>query len=149
MNKLNIFRNDRRYLNCVDNAIETHIPRICKPVNYFDMNKHNWCKCLKNGDHINIVLEAISCGMFILLCLMFEKNMRVNVSQTLNLSQCTNEQNKKYIHIFTFNKHFDKENDCVFGPVITKPHHWRKLFITFYVVSFVLFKNKNLTYLMK
>ena len=22
-------------------------------------------------------------------------------------------------HIFTFNKHFDKENDCVYEPVIT------------------------------
>ena len=35
------------------------------------------------------------------------------------------------IIIFTFNKHFDKENDCVYEPVITKPHHWRRLFITF------------------
>jgi len=51
--------------------------------------------------------------------------------------------------IFTFNKHFDKENDCVHEPVITKPHHWCRLFITFYIVNFLLFKNKNSTYLMK
>jgi len=51
--------------------------------------------------------------------------------------------------IFTFNKHFDKENDCVHEPVITKPNHWRRLFITFYIVNFLLFKNKNSTYLMK
>ena len=54
-----------------------------------------------------------------------------------------------YDLIFTFNKHFDKENDCVYEPVITKPHHWRRLFITFYIVNFLLFKNKNWTYLMK
>ena len=51
--------------------------------------------------------------------------------------------------IFTFNKYFDKENDCVYEPVITKPHHWRRLFITFYIVNFLLFKNENSTYLMK
>ena len=51
--------------------------------------------------------------------------------------------------IFTFNKHFDKENDCVHEPAITKPHHWRRLFITFYIVNFLLFKNKNSTYRMK
>jgi len=56
---------------------------------------------------------------------------------------CKNE------YIFTFNKHFDKENDCVHEPVIAKPHHWRRLFITFYIVNFLLFKNKNSTYLMK
>ena len=51
---------------------------------------------------------------------------------------------------FTFNKQFDKENDCVDEPVITKPHHWRRLFITFYIVNLLLFiKNKNSTYLMK
>ena len=50
-----------------------------------------------------------------------------------------------YIH-FDF-KHFDKENDCVDEP--TKPHHWRRLFITFYIVNFLLFKNENSTYLMK
>jgi len=33
-----------------------------------------------------------------------------------------------YLVIFTFNKHFDKENDCVHEPVITKPHHWRRFF---------------------
>ena len=44
-------------------------------------------------------------------------------------------------YIFTFNKHFDKENDCVHAPVITKPHHWRRLFITFiYIVNFLLQK---------
>jgi len=53
-----------------------------------------------------------------------------------------------YFLIFTFNKHFDKENDCVYEPVITKPHHWRRLFITFYM-NFLLFKNENSTYLMK
>ena len=47
-----------------------------------------------------------------------------------------------YTVIFTFNKHFDKENDCVHEPVITKPHHWRRLFITFYIVNFLLFKKK-------
>ena len=53
--------------------------------------------------------------------------------------------------IFTFKKHFDKENDCVHEPVITQPHHWdwRRLFITFYIVNFLLFKNENSTYLMK
>jgi len=54
-----------------------------------------------------------------------------------------------YRIIFTFNKHFDKGNDCVHEPVITKPHHRRRLFITFYIVNFLLFKNKNSTYLMK
>jgi len=48
--------------------------------------------------------------------------------------------------IFPFNKHFDKEND---EPVITKPHHWRRHFITLYIVKFVLFENENSTYLMK
>ena len=47
--------------------------------------------------------------------------------------------------IFTFNKPFDKENDCVYETVITKPHHWRRLFITFYIVNFLLFKNENST----
>jgi len=37
----------------------------------------------------------------------------------------------------------------VFEPVITKPHHWRRLFITFDIVNFLLFKNENSTYLMK
>jgi len=46
---------------------------------------------------------------------------------------------KIVLRIFTFNKHFDKENDCVHEPVITKPHHWRRLFITFYIVNFLLF----------
>jgi len=55
---------------------------------------------------------------------------------------------KVQIYIFTFNKHFDKENDCVYETVITKPHHWRRLFITFYIVNFLLFKNENSTYLM-
>ena len=50
---------------------------------------------------------------------------------------------------FTFNMHFDKENDCVHEPVITKPHNWRRLFITFYIVNFLLFKNENSTYLIK
>ena len=50
--------------------------------------------------------------------------------------------------IFTFNKHFDKENFCVYEPVITKPHHWRSLCITFNIVNFLLFK-KISTYLMK
>jgi len=54
-----------------------------------------------------------------------------------------------HIFIFTLNKHFDKENDCVDDPVITQPHHWRRLFITFYVVNFLLFKNENSTYLIK
>jgi len=54
-----------------------------------------------------------------------------------------------YYSIFTFNKHFDKKNDCVNEPVFTKPHFWRRLFITFYIVNFLLFKNKNSTYLMK
>jgi len=41
--------------------------------------------------------------------------------------------------IFTINKHFDKDNDCVHEPVITQPHHWhwRRLFITFYIVNFL------------
>ena len=61
---------------------------------------------------------------------------------------CTKVLNKYLnITIFTFNKHFDKENDCLYEPVITKPHHWRKLFITFYIVNFLLFKHENLTYL--
>jgi len=47
--------------------------------------------------------------------------------------------------IFTFNKHFDKGNGCVDEPVITKPHHWRRLFITFYIVNFLFFKNENST----
>ena len=55
----------------------------------------------------------------------------------------------RQVDIFTFNKHFDKENDCVHEPVITQPHHWRRLFITFYIVNFLLFKNENSTYLMK
>ena len=46
----------------------------------------------------------------------------------------------RYSNIFTFNKNFDKENDCVYEPVITKPHHWRRLFITLYIVNFLLFK---------
>ena len=54
-----------------------------------------------------------------------------------------------YFTIFTFNKHFDKENDCVHEPVITQPHHWRRLFITFYIMNFLLFINENSTYLMK
>jgi len=45
--------------------------------------------------------------------------------------------------IFTFNKHFDNENDCFDEPLITKPHHWCRLFITFYIVNFLLFKNEN------
>jgi len=48
-----------------------------------------------------------------------------------------------YMSIFTFNKHFDKEKDCVDEPVITKTHYWCRLFITFYIVNFKLFKNKN------
>jgi len=36
-----------------------------------------------------------------------------------NVDQCIHQAS-----IFTFNKHFDKENDCVYEPVITKPHHW-------------------------
>jgi len=42
----------------------------------------------------------------------------------------------QYNTIFTFNKHFDKENYCVDDPLITKPHHWRRLLITFYIVNF-------------
>ena len=45
--------------------------------------------------------------------------------------------------IFTFNKHFDKEIDCVYEPVITKPHHWRRIFITFYIVNFFYLKTKT------
>jgi len=54
-----------------------------------------------------------------------------------------------HVSIFTFNKHFDKENDCVYEPVITKPHLWRRLFKTFYIVNFLLFKNETSTYLLK
>jgi len=43
---------------------------------------------------------------------------------------------------------FDNENDCVYEPVITKPHHWRRHFITLYIVDFLFKKNENLTYLM-
>ena len=46
--------------------------------------------------------------------------------------------------IFTFNKHFDKENDCVYEPVNTKPHHWRRLFITFSIVNFLVLKKRKL-----
>ena len=48
--------------------------------------------------------------------------------------------------IFTFKEHFDNENDCVYEPVITKPHHWRR---RFFIVNFLLFKTENSTYLMK
>ena len=36
-----------------------------------------------------------------------------------------NKLNNVHISIFTFNNHFDKEIDCVYETVITKPHHWR------------------------
>ena len=59
-----------------------------------------------------------------------------------------NKLNNVHISIFTFNNHFDKENDCVYETVITKPHHWRRLFITFFIVNFLMFLNENSTYLM-
>ena len=49
-----------------------------------------------------------------------------------------------YIVIFIFNKHFNKENDCFDEPLKTMPHHWLRLYITFNVVNFLLFKNENL-----
>jgi len=48
-----------------------------------------------------------------------------------------------YNVIFTFNKHFDLENDCVLEPLKAMPHYWLRYFITFYIVNFLLFKNKN------
>jgi len=47
-----------------------------------------------------------------------------------------------YSNIFTFNKHFDKEHDCVDEPLITKPYHWRRLFITFHSEFFIIQKRK-------
>jgi len=50
-------------------------------------------------------------------------------------------------HIFTFSKHFDKENDCVYETVITEPHHWRSniifMQIAFVHVHFRYFDNKR------
>jgi len=47
------------------------------------------------------------------------------------------------IEIFTFNKHFNKENDCVQEPLKEMPNHWRSYFITFYIVNFLLLKTKT------
>ena len=60
-----------------------------------------------------------------------------------------NKSKSFFISIFTFNKHFDKENECVYEPVITKLHGRHRLFITVYIVNFLLFEKKNSTYLMK
>jgi len=50
-----------------------------------------------------------------------------------------------YYLIFIFNKHFDKENDCVLEPLKAMHHHWRRHLKTLYTVNILLFKNKNLT----
>ena len=49
----------------------------------------------------------------------------------------------KQLIIFTFDMHFDKENDCVQYPLKEMPPHWRRYFITFYFVNSLLLKNKN------
>jgi len=49
----------------------------------------------------------------------------------------------KQLIIFTFDRHFDNENDCVQYPLKEMSHHWRREFITFYFINFLLLKNKN------
>ena len=45
---------------------------------------------------------------------------------------------------FTFNTHFEKENDCVRNLIIEMPHHRRIDFIILFFVNFVLLTHTNL-----
>jgi len=46
--------------------------------------------------------------------------------------------------IFTFNVHFDKENDCIQNLTNAMPYHQHRYFITFYFINFLLLTNNKL-----